>query len=78
MLNFLSQLKEFAVSDHNVDKEVQVSMFRDGLILSLIVSSFLKVLVDHVLSLETPIALLLELTVLHEGSDDLQDQLELM
>ena len=78
MLDFLSQLKEFAVSDHNVDKEVQVSMLRDCLILSLIVSSFLKVLVDHVLSLETPIALLLELTVFHEGSDDLQDQLELM
>ena len=53
-------------------------MLRDDLILLLVASPGFEVLVDHIFSLEAPIALLFEFAVFDEGSDDLQDQLELV
>lgn len=73
LLDFLPQLKQFVVADHDINEEVQVGEFRDLRLRAFVLLALFEKPDDHVLCLEAAVHLVLELAVVDECAHDLQN-----
>ena len=77
LFNLFSQLKKLAITNHDVDKEIQVRKLRHRALRSTLLS-FLEKFIDHVLCLKSTIHSVFKLTIVNESAHNLQDKFELV